>query len=91
MTSKRNIERRLDELADDLGSDGDEDERERVTIRSARVDEDGNPTEVFSKLEIWTDENGEQHSERTTYDEGEGPDVVEATARRRMGAKTDTG
>jgi len=37
-------------------------------------DENGDPVEVCRVLEIRTDEHGTQHTERTEYDRGEGPD-----------------
>jgi hypothetical protein len=69
--SKRNLERRLDDLEADGGGGSSED---GVTIRSVRVDENGDPVEVCRVLEIRTDEHGTQHTERTEYDRGEGPD-----------------
>lgn len=70
--TKRRLQSAIEDLREDVESD--QDAGHRVTIRSCRVDESGEPTEVFSRLEVWEDENGEHHSERTVYDEGEGPD-----------------
>ncbi len=69
MTSKRNVERRLERLEDETRpSDGTD-----ITISMHRVDQEGNNAGVVSELHCWTDDEGAWHSETTDYGEGEHP------------------
>ena len=61
MTSKRDLSRRVDDLATDARDDDGPDE---IVFTDYVVDENGENPEPFARTRIWRDEHGEWCTER---------------------------